>query len=174
MLTKKQLKQLRADICLNSIYYDDYSNALYIKESTAMAFFDSYIEYIYDIARCDGYDDGSDIFTIIDNYDNINNLYNYYCDSCIDGYDPLTQDAFIASKAINNSDSVVIYAVYDDVFYPHVLVAYYYLSGLYMKASSIKKHKLYYSSRYDDYYFILNKTRYYLNNFIRCNYGRDQ
>ena len=75
MLTKNQLKQLRKEIVLNSLYLKDYSNSLYIKEKTACAFFDSYIEYLYEIATEDQFK-SKDILDVIDRYDNIDNLYN--------------------------------------------------------------------------------------------------
>ena len=160
MLNKKQLKQLRKEIVLNSIFLKDYDNTLFIKNKTVCDFFDSYIEYLYELASEKNIND-NDVF---DKLDNINNLYDYYS---LFEYDPLLHDDFISSKAINNSDSVVIYHI-DDVYSynPYIKVAYYYLDGLYMNASKIKALKLYESVK-RGFYFILDKTRYYINDFVR-------
>lgn len=89
MLTKKQLKQLRKEIVLNSLFISDYNNSLYIDNNAVCAFMDAYLENLCDIASCDGYE--GDVIDIIHKYDNIDNLYNYYLDSCVDGYDPLSK-----------------------------------------------------------------------------------
>lgn len=72
MLSKRQLKQLRSEIVMNSVFLKDYSNSLNINEKTACNFFDGYSEYIDDENL----------------QDNINNLYDYYC---IYDYDPLVR-----------------------------------------------------------------------------------
>lgn len=170
MLNKKQLKQLRKEIVLNSIYLKDYDNTLFIKNKTVCDFFDSYIEYLYEIASEKNIKvNDNNYYDVINKLDTINNLYDYY--SYLE-YDPLLNDDFIASKAINNSDSVVIYQI-DDVcsYNPYIKVAYYYLDGLYMNTSKIKTLKLYDSVK-RGYYFILDKRRYYIDDFMRVNYGR--
>ena len=166
MLTKNQLKQLRKEIVLNSLYLKDYSNSLYIKEKTACAFFDSYIEYLYEIATEDQFK-SKDILDVIDRYDNIDNLYNYY--NCYED-DPLLQDDIIASKPINNSDSMVIYDIkYDyDSYSNYVIVGCLYLSGLYIASDKIKKYKLYDSMR-RGYYFNYKNHRYYIDEFLKVN-----
>lgn len=168
MLTKKQLKQLRSEITLNSLFFNDYSNTLYIKNKTACVFFDGYMEYIYDLATEEKHNNNLNVFDVIDEYDNIINLYNYYCDCCVNGCDPLLQDDFIASKSINNSDAIVIYNIENSYIYNCVLVAFCCLDGLCMKSTKIKKYKLYLSSK-NGYYFKVNKIRYYINDFIKVN-----
>ena len=158
MLTKKQLKQLRKEIVLNSLYIKDYSNSLYIDPKTCCNFFDSYIEELYYIAEEDGFN-SDDISDIIDKYDNIENLYNYYL--CYED-EPLLQDDFIASKPINNSDAIIIYNV-DDYY---IITGMIYLSGLYMKSAKITRNKIYHDGNGDPYF---NKygSRYYLSDFMR-------
>lgn len=158
MLNKKQLKQLRKEIVLNSLYLNDYDNSFFIKNKTVCDFFDSYIEYLYELASEKNIDDND----VLDKLDNIDNLYNYYLSF---EYDPLLKDDFIASKAINNSDSVVIYQI-ENGYNSYIKVAYYFLSGLYMNTSKIKTLKLYESVK-RGFYFILDKTRYYINDFVR-------
>lgn len=169
MLTKKQLKQLRNEITLNSLFLKDYNNSLFIKEKTACNFFDGYIEYLYEIAADDNFN-SDNVLDVIDRYDNINNLYNYYTSM---EYDPLLQDDYIASTHINNSDGIVIYDVIDDYRGYYVLSAHHYLSGLCVLNTRITKNKIY-IDRQGDTYFIKDKTRYYLNTFMRCNYGIDR
>lgn len=162
MLTKKQLKQLRNEICLNSLYLKDYENSLYIKEKTVCNFFDSFLEYIYN-----EYDvTGLDFNDVMDKYDNIETLYNYYL---LFEDDPLKQDDYIATKHINNSDGIVIYNIESHYINNYVLVAIHYLSGLYIFNTKIKKYKLYCSCK-RGYYFNYNKTKYYIDDFIKVNY----
>ena len=40
----EDIKKLRREICLNSIYYDDYKNSLMLDEWEVCAFFDGYLE----------------------------------------------------------------------------------------------------------------------------------
>ena len=42
--TFEEIKQLRKEICLNSIYYDDYENSLMLDEWEVCDFFDGYLE----------------------------------------------------------------------------------------------------------------------------------
>ena len=42
--TFEDIKQLRKEICLNSIYYDDYQNSLMLDEWEVCDFFDGYLE----------------------------------------------------------------------------------------------------------------------------------
>ena len=55
MLTKNQLYNLRKQVTINSVMLKDYSNNMFISEKTACNFFDSYIEYLYELARDDNY-----------------------------------------------------------------------------------------------------------------------
>lgn len=166
MLTKKQLKQLRNQVVLNSLYTSDYLNSLFIKEKTAFNFFKGYVEHLEEIATEEGYIfSDNNFFDFIKKYDTFNNLYNYYY---MFEEDPLIQDNFIASKPLNNSDGIVIYKINDRFTYPYIYVAYLYLSGLYIKNTRIKKLRLYESVK-RGYYFILDKSRYYLDEFARVN-----
>ena len=159
MLTKKELKQLRNDIILSSVFVNDYNNTLFIKAKTASAFFDSYIDYLCDLASDDNFN--GDIVDIMNKYDNIDNLYNYYL--CYED-DPLLKDDFIATQHINNSDGIVIYSINDY----SVIASCWFLSGLYMNYTPLKKYKLYNSVK-NGFYFNFNKRRYYIKDFIRVN-----
>ena len=164
MLTRKQLKQLRDEITLNSLLIKDYSNSLFIKPQTVCNFFNSFIDYM-ECSYLNKYKHNASSYNdLFDEYDNLNNLYEYY--NYLYEYDALVQDDYIASKAINNSDGIVIYNVNDN----YIKVAYYYLSGLYMRNTKIKTLKLHYGIKKDDYYFILDNRRYYLNEFMRVDY----
>lgn len=55
-LTKEQLAELRNNIVLGSLYYDDYKNHFGIDKHIVCDFFDGFIDYIYDeygIEYCD-------------------------------------------------------------------------------------------------------------------------
>lgn len=161
MLNKKELKQLRNEITLNSVMLKDYSNSLYIKDITACSFFDSYIEYLQELSNSDDIND-------ILKHDNFNNLYNYYLMLCGGGYDPLCKDDYIAY--FNNSvfSGVVVYFI--NSYY--VVAASYGLLGVNNSFNNdrITTNRLYYSSKKDGYYFIKNHRRYYINNFIKTNH----
>lgn len=163
MLTKNQLKQLRKEIVLNSLFLNDYNNSLFIKNKTVCAFMDSYIEYLYEIAHENNFK-SDNITDVLNEYDNIENLYNYYL--CYEN-DPLLQDDYIATKHINNSDGIVIYHIkyhYNNSVY----AAFMCLHGLYYENTKIKEYKLYESIK-NGYYFKINNTRYYINDFMRVN-----
>lgn len=157
MLTKKQLKQLRNEIVLNSLFLKDYSNTLYISEKTACSFFDSYIENLYDIASDDGFN-SKDIIDIIDKYDNIDNLYNYYMDCCIDGYDPLLKDDYIAYIFIGIGYSILIYDVSDYKIKVAAMID--------NKISKITSNSVFYDNNGDPY-FKKYGYKYYLSEAIR-------
>ena len=160
MLTKKQLKQLRNEITLNSLYLKDYNNSLFIKEKTVCDFFNSYIEYLYEIVS----DETLDIYDILDKYDNDNRLYNYYLSCCIDNYDPLLQDEYIAIYNINVYYAIVIYSV------EYSLIDYVYTSMVdgYRQIKRITKNKIYYDKKDNAYIKVYNK-KYYLSEFIKVN-----
>lgn len=163
MLTKKQLKQLRKEITLNSLYLKDYNNNLFIKEKTACNFFDGYIEYLYEIAHENNFK-SNDVIDVLNEYDNIENLFNYYI-----GFDddPLLQDDYIAYKHLNNSDGIVIYLIDDYILYPTVKTAFMnsnLSNGCFN--TRITENRLY-ESKNNGYYFIKNHHRYYINDFMR-------
>ena len=164
MLTKNQLKVLRAEITLNSLFIKDYENTLRIKEKTVCAFFDSYIDNLSDLASCDGYE--GDIIDIIDKYDNIDNLYNYYIDSCVDGYDPLLQNDYIASISITAFHGVLCYYISDYL----IIVASYYTNKYgHMVINKITNNNIYYDSDGAAYFF-KDRYKYYLSELVRRNY----
>jgi len=160
MLTKNQLKQLRKEICLNSLFLKDYNNSFYIKEKTVCDFMDSYIEYLHELASDDNYN-GDDV---IDRYDNIDNLYNYYC---LFEDDPLIKDDYIAVCTLSYFNGVLIYDIDGD----DVITASYYNEGCnnVMHINRITKNNIYYDS-IGDPYIIKDKTRYCLSDFIRVDY----
>ena len=75
MLTMEQLKQLRSEIVLGSLYTSDYKNSLNIDIREVQDFFDGYVEYLWEIAEENG---GADI----DEYDTQENLESWY--NCFD------------------------------------------------------------------------------------------
>ena len=75
MLTMEQLKQLRSEIVLGSLYTSDYKNSLNIDSREVQDFFDGYVEYLWEIAEENG---GNDI----DEYDTQENLESWY--NCFD------------------------------------------------------------------------------------------
>ena len=157
MLTRKQLKQLRNEIVLNSLFLKDYSNTLYISEKTVYNFFEAYIENLYDIAASDNFN-SKDIIDILEKYDNIDNLYNYYIDSCIDDYDPLLKDDYIAYIFIGIDYSILIYDVSDYKIKVAAMIN--------NKISKITSNNIFYDNNGDPY-FKKYGYRYYLNEAIK-------
>lgn len=163
MLTKTQLKQLRNEIVLNSLFLKDYENSFYIYGKTCCDFFDSYVNYLYELAT-ENNDNKLDIMNIIDKYDNIENLYNYYL---MFACDPLPRDGYIAFINDTVFSGVFIYD-FDIHIEDWVIAASFYHSqkdGL--KVDKITKNKLYYDCKKEAYYFNKNKRKYYLNDFIK-------
>lgn len=75
-LNKKQLGALRKEITLNSLFLKDYSNSFGIDEQECFTFFDSYVETLYMYSH----DKNADFFEIAEKYDNIENLYGFWCE----------------------------------------------------------------------------------------------
>ena len=71
-LTKEQLWKLRKEIVLGSIYVDDYKNSFGIEPKAVQDFFDSFIED----SQVD--DEGKPNNRKTEEYDNAEDLYNYY------------------------------------------------------------------------------------------------
>lgn len=100
-LTNDQLKQLRKEIRLNSIYTDDYTNSFNIPARQVQDFFDGYLEYCETIPNengdllCDlintltNNEYYNTLFEIANNHNNLCEYYNYYLVE-----DPLSQEFF--------------------------------------------------------------------------------
>lgn len=99
-MTKQELKKLRNEITLNSLYTDDYTNSFKIPARQVQDFFDSYLENCEYIPTkngdllCDLVNTMSDndyyntLFTIANNIDYLWEFYCSYAD------DPLSQEFF--------------------------------------------------------------------------------
>ena len=83
MLTKNELKKLREQITLNSLYIHDYENDMGIDAHICCDFFDGFMSYIEELM----YEDHPNLadkqyFNVIWSYDTIDNLWDWYC--CFD------------------------------------------------------------------------------------------
>lgn len=87
MLSKEQLRQLRKEIVLNSVFTADYENSFDIDANDVAIFFEGYFEELCEIVREEiGDEEYSDlIFKNNGNFydeifkrDTIDNLWNYY------------------------------------------------------------------------------------------------
>ena len=74
MLDIKQLKKLRSEIVLNSLYTNDYENTLNICPIDVQMFFDSYIDYLMELQEDD---EDYGVETDISYYDTDNNLEDW-------------------------------------------------------------------------------------------------
>ena len=88
MLTKEQLLQLRKEIVLNSLYFNDYKNSFGIDKNLVYNFFDSYMEYLQELETENN--ENLPINEFFNKYDTSENLIEYYF-YCFD-YDPLVID----------------------------------------------------------------------------------
>ena len=76
-LNSEQLYALRKEIVLNSLFLKDYINSFGIDEKEVCDFFMGYVDYLYEIAEEDLHIEYN-LFEIVENYDNDNNLLNYW------------------------------------------------------------------------------------------------
>ena len=96
-LTKEQLWKLRQEIVLGSVYTHDYDNSFGIDPSAVCGFFDSFIED----SQVD--DLGKPIDREVEEYDNAEDLYNYYR-SC---ENPFGEIESINEKMKNLSENIM-------------------------------------------------------------------
>lgn len=71
-LSNEEMLQLRKQIVLNSLYFDDYENTLGVDVRETHDWFDGYMNDVYQRAIDDGVTDeefGKDFFGMIDKYD---------------------------------------------------------------------------------------------------------
>lgn len=94
-LTKEQLWKLRQEIVLGSLYTHDYDNSFGIDPSAVCNFFDSFIED----AQTDDY--GNSNNRKVEDYDNAEELYNYYL-SCENPFGELPKTDMNESEDISN------------------------------------------------------------------------
>lgn len=88
--TKESLWNLRKEIVFNSLYYADYRNSFGVDEHKCCDFFDGYGWQLHYLMECDGREDvGNKYWLYFDEYDNAENLWNFYCDCSCDGNEPL-------------------------------------------------------------------------------------
>lgn len=81
MLTRQQLKMLRNQVCMCSLFYSDYENTLGINKKAVCDFFEGYFDYLTEIAEenCENlYVPQNAYYDRIFKYDNIENLENWY------------------------------------------------------------------------------------------------
>lgn len=82
-LHKDDLWALRQEIVLNSLFTADYNNTFGFDPKSMQAFFDGYVEYLWELAEGDG-KANVDFTKVVDEYDNEDNLFDYYW--CADDY----------------------------------------------------------------------------------------
>jgi len=155
LFTRKQIKDLRKQIVLNSLFLDDYKNDLFIECDVCERFFSAYIDYLCEIAN----DEKMDILDIFKKYDTISNLYAFYHVNS----EMLYQSDYIASKPVNNFDILCIYQIDSEYIYVAFLSRNDYTG--YLCNEKIQKRKLYQTSK--DAYFNYYGIRYKLSDFIK-------
>ena len=68
-----EVLDLRKQICLNSCFLRDYENNLEVDPREVLSFFDSYLEYLVELAG-----DDVDFSDLIQGWDTNDNLRDYY------------------------------------------------------------------------------------------------
>jgi hypothetical protein len=89
-LTHEDLKTLRNDVVMGSIYYADYQNSFHFNVYDVSNFFDGYESYIRELMEEDNADDSQ-----FDQYENLNNLIGWY--NCYDDFSWVRFDEKIES-----------------------------------------------------------------------------
>lgn len=79
-MTKDMLWQLRMEIRLCSLYYADYRNSFGIDRHAVCDFFDGYADFLEELMqeKIPDYND-ADYFDRLPQYDNAENLWDWYC-----------------------------------------------------------------------------------------------
>ena len=79
MLTKEELKKLRNQITLNSVFVSDYENNMGIDPKVVSSFFEGYISYLDEILKEEHPDvKGDSYWDMLFKYDNEENLEKWY------------------------------------------------------------------------------------------------
>ena len=86
MLTQEQLKKLRGQIVLNSLYTNDYKNDMNIEIHDVQAFFDGYVSYLSELIDENGGEkmtpkQRDKEFSRMDNEETLWDWYNCFCDN---------------------------------------------------------------------------------------------
>lgn len=88
--TREDLAKFRSEICLNGLFYTDFENSFGINRKSASLFFDSYFDFICELAQEDGFkwDFDCPAFPLkegvhsskefFDKYDTTDNLEDWY------------------------------------------------------------------------------------------------
>ena len=82
MLTFEQMKTLRGEIVLNSLFTSDYKNSLGILPEKVQIFFDSYLDSCAEIDKELGFSDIRSFSDFLLYYDDIQMIYDYYMEIC--------------------------------------------------------------------------------------------
>lgn len=77
MWTKNKLWKLRQEIRLGSLFTRDYDNSFGVNERDCQDFFDGYLDWLKEEMQEEGIPD-NDFWDELDNYDNAENLYEWY------------------------------------------------------------------------------------------------
>lgn len=78
-LGKIQLKRLRSDIVLNSLFILDYQNRYGLEPHAVCDFFDGYMDYLADLEKEKYGKELDNIQDFFNEFDTIDNLWEYYC-----------------------------------------------------------------------------------------------
>ena len=78
-LGKIQLKRLRSDIVLNSLFIADYNNRYGIDPHLVCDFFDGYMSYLGELEKEKYGKELDNIWDFFKEFDNPENLWEYYC-----------------------------------------------------------------------------------------------
>jgi antibiotic biosynthesis monooxygenase (ABM) superfamily enzyme len=77
MLTREQLKDLRGQICLCSLYLSDFKNDMNIDTCKVSDFFDGYADYLEELMQ-EEHGKGYNYFSLLNRYDTLDNLEGWY------------------------------------------------------------------------------------------------
>lgn len=77
-MQNENLVKLRKEVVLNSLFTKDFENSFGIPAKECQDFFDSYFEWLWDAMEDDGIERDCDRCDALEEYDNDENLIEYY------------------------------------------------------------------------------------------------
>lgn len=108
-LNKDELWDLRQSVTLGSLYDSDYENTLGLDPVIVQAFFDGYMDFLEMKMKDDGYSD-ADFWDVLDEYDNSDNLYDYYQYNNEDAFPTKVKESQEADNTTMTSGTELEYA----------------------------------------------------------------
>ena len=116
-LHSEDLWRLRNEIVLNSLFTADYCNTFGFAPKSVQEFFDGYLDYLWELATDEHGHNTPSLDSVLSEYDNKGNLFDYYWNSGGDGYDWFEYDPEWTDEEIEEYENYWNGVVDDDEEY---------------------------------------------------------